>query len=178
MSKFAAAACIVSSAQAYADPPWHSTVLEVQGPQGPLRGTLLVPADAASGGAVVLIVPGSGPTDRDGNGASGLRAASYRLLAEGLAMQGIATLRIDKRGLFGSASAVSNPNDVTISAYADDVARWVSALRQRSQASCIWVLGHSEGGVVALAAAPHVPGICGLVLLATPGRRIGQVLRA
>jgi len=179
LSKFlAAAACIVSSAQVYADPPWHSTVLEVQGPQGPLQGTLLAPAGATSNKAAVLIVPGSGPTDRDGNGASGLQAGSYRLLAEGLAMQGVATLRIDKRGLFGSGSAVSNPNNVTIGAYADDVARWVSALRQRSQAPCVWVLGHSEGGVVALAAAPRVPEICGLVLLATPGRRIGQVLRA
>ncbi|HEY0746873.1 MAG TPA: hypothetical protein VGD63_09255 [Steroidobacteraceae bacterium] len=62
------------------------TLLEAPGPTGPLRGTLLAPAEYQ--GAVVLIIPGSGPTDRDGNSPAGLSAGSYRLLAEGLAARG------------------------------------------------------------------------------------------
>ncbi|HYC97794.1 hypothetical protein [Brevundimonas sp.] len=61
----------------------------------PLHGTLLSPGTPPR--AVAVILPGSGPTDRDGNSPSGVNAGSYRLLAEGLAEHGVATLRIDKR---------------------------------------------------------------------------------
>jgi pimeloyl-ACP methyl ester carboxylesterase len=151
------------------------TSIEAPGPLGPLRGTLLVPQPP--GGPVVLIVPGSGPTDRDGNGPLGLHAASYRLLAEGLAAKGVATVRIDKRGMFGSADAVADANAVTIKAYAADVHSWIDAIRSVTRASCIWVLGHSEGGLVALAAAQGDADICGLILVAAAGRPLGQVLR-
>jgi hypothetical protein len=73
-----------------------------------------------SGPAVVLIIPGSGPTDRDGNSGLGVKASTYRLLAEALAERGIASARIDKRGMFASAGAVADPNHVTISDYAAD----------------------------------------------------------
>ena len=67
----------------------------------PLHGTLLAPDSPA---AVAVILPGSGPTDRDGNSPMGVSASTYRLLAEGLAAQGIATVRIDKRGIAASAA--------------------------------------------------------------------------
>ncbi len=147
--------------------------LQAPGPQGPLVGTLLTPGGAAP---VVLILPGSGPTDRDGNNPLGVRAASYRLLAEGLAEQGIASLRIDKRGLFASAGALDDANAVTLADYADDVLAWTAVLTRRGS-SCVWLAGHSEGGLLALAAAQHDADICGLILIAAPGRPIGEVLR-
>ena len=52
---------------------------------------------------VVLIVPGSGPTNRDGNSLHGLNTDTYKLLAQGLAARGIASVRIDKRGMFSSS---------------------------------------------------------------------------
>jgi len=169
----------LARAAAAAEP--RETPLEAPGPLGPLKGTLLAPAAAdAPGAPVVLIVPGSGPTDRDGNHPQGVKASTYRLLAEGLAAQGIATVRIDKRGLYGSASAVADADAVTIEDYAGDVRRWVDAIRKASGAGCVWVLGHSEGGLVALAAAATAqqdPAVCGLVLVAATGRPMGQVLR-
>ncbi len=60
------------------------------------------------------MIPGSGPVDRDGNSPQGIKAASLRLLAEGLAANGIATVRVDKRGMYGSAAATPNANAVTI----------------------------------------------------------------
>lgn len=149
--------------------------IDAPGPSGPLRGTLLSPA--AHDVPVVLIVPGSGPTDRDGNGPNGLRASTYRLIAEGLLGHGIASVRIDKRGMFGSASAIPDAHDVTLDDYATDVHSWVTAIRQRTGVSCVWLLGHSEGGLVSLVAAQHAADICGLILVSTPGRPIGQVLR-
>jgi pimeloyl-ACP methyl ester carboxylesterase len=149
--------------------------VEAPGPLAPLRGSLL--GAERTGTPLMLIVPGSGPTDRDGNGPLGLKASSYRLLAEGLAAQGIATVRIDKRGMFGSAAAVPDANAVTVDDYASDVRAWVQALRRRTSAACVWVLGHSEGGLVAMVAGRRDPDICGLVLVATAGRPLGQVLR-
>ncbi|MDR5781573.1 hypothetical protein QCE63_19410 [Caballeronia sp. LZ065] len=61
----------------------------------------------------MLIVPGPGSTDRDGNNPFGVQAATYRLLAEGLFDRGIASVRIDKRGMYGSASAMPDADDVT-----------------------------------------------------------------
>jgi pimeloyl-ACP methyl ester carboxylesterase len=127
--------------------------------------------------APVLIVPGSGPTDRDGNNPLGVLAAPYRLLAQALAKRGFTTVRIDKRGMFGSRAALADANAVTIADYAVDIHSWVTAIRQRTGARCVWVLGHSEGSLVALVAAQQPGAICGLLLVASPGRRLGIVLR-
>jgi hypothetical protein len=144
------------------------------GPEGPLAGTLIDPDPK---GPAVLILPGSGPTDRNGNNSGGVAGGPYRQLAEALAADGIATLRVDKRGLFGSKAALADPYASTTAGYADDVHAWVRMLRQRSGRRCIWVLGHSEGGLVALQAAQAPEGICGLILLAAGGRPIAAVMR-
>lgn len=144
------------------------------GPQGDLAGTFV---DAGKGAPVVLIIPGSGPTDRDGNNPLGVTAAPYRLLAEALADKQVSTVRIDKRGMFGSKAAVADANAVTLADYAADTHAWVKAARERTRAKCVWVLGHSEGGLVALTAAQQPQGICGLILVSTAGRRLGDVMR-
>ncbi|WP_345719646.1 alpha/beta hydrolase [Qipengyuania qiaonensis] len=149
--------------------------IEAQGPDGSLSGTMLRSSEGEE--AVALIIPGSGPTDRDGNNPMGVKASSYRLLAEGLAAQGITTVRIDKRGMFGSAAAVSDPNAVTIADYVSDTASWVREIREQTGASCVWLIGHSEGGLVSLAAAQEVDGLCGLVLVAAPGKPMGEMIR-
>jgi uncharacterized protein len=151
------------------------SVIEAPGPQGPLVGTLQTAA--TENGPVVLIIPGSGPTDRDGNNVLGIKASSYRLLAEGLAERDIASVRIDKRGMFASKAAVLDGNDVTIADYATDVRAWIGAIRQRTGAHCVWLLGHSEGGLVALATAQNPDQICGLVLVAATGRPLADVMR-
>lgn len=148
--------------------------ITAKGPQGSLAGTLVAAGDGAP---VVLIIPGSGPTDRDGNNPLGVTSASYRLLAEALALEGIGSIRIDKRGMFASRAAVPDPNDVTIAAYAEDVHAWIAATRAETGADCLWLLGHSEGGLVALEAAQKSEGVCGVVLAASVGRPAGVVLR-
>lgn len=151
-----------------------SSEISAPGPLGPLAGTMI---EADRDAPVVLILPGSGPTDRDGNNALGVKATPYRLLAEALAAQGISSVRIDKRGMLGSRAAIADPNAVTIADYAADVRAWIGAIRKRTGASCVWLLGHSEGGLVALKAAQQPAGICGVILVSSPGRRLGVVMR-
>jgi uncharacterized protein len=150
--------------------------IEAPGPNGPLKGLMLSP-DAARA-PVVLIVPGSGPTNRDGNSLRGLDTDTYKLLAKGLAANGIASVRIDKRGMFSSHAAIPNGNDVTIADYASDVHSWAKTIGEKTGAKCIWVLGHSEGGLVAMVAAKdNPPDICGLLLVATFGHKFGDILK-
>jgi len=158
-----------------AAPQSVETGLEAPGPAGALRGTMLQPE--TSKGPVILIIPGSGPTDRDGNNPLGVKASTYKLLAEGLASKGIPAVRIDKRGMFGSAGAVADANAVTIDDYAADVHAWLDVIRTKTGAPCVWLLGHSEGGLVALASGKSAGDICGLILIATAGRPLGEVLR-
>lgn len=147
--------------------------VHIAGPHGVLEAEQIAVDGAAH---AVVIIPGSGPTDRNGNSPRlGLSTDTYRLLAEGLALRGITSLRIDKRGFYGSVGAISDPNEVTIAAYAEDVRDWV--YHASDLASCVWIIGHSEGGLVAIIAAQDpLESLCGLILLATPGRPIGQLM--
>ena len=150
--------------------------IEAAGPSGALHGTLLAPVGARA--PVALIIPGSGPTDRDGNNPLGIRAATYRLLAADLARRGISSVRIDKRGMFGSAAATADANAVTIADYVTDVHAWIQVIRERTGTACVWLLGHSEGALVAMVAARTQPDLCGLILVSGAGRPLGEVLRA
>ena len=152
----------------------HERPLTAPGPLAPLSGTLL---DAGKRAPVVVIIPGSGPTDRDGNNPLGVTAASYRLLAEALARRGITSVRIDKRGMFGSKAAVANANNVTIADYAADAHAWARAARTATGAKCVWLLGHSEGSLVALAAGQDRRDLCGVISVSGVGRRFGTVIR-
>ncbi len=145
------------------------------GPQGPLKGSYL--EANASPAALVLIIPGSGPIDRDGNGPGGWRTDMYKLLAEGLSQRGISSIRIDKRGMFASRQAIDDPNDVAIGTYADDVHAWMDVAKAMTGSKCVWLLGHSEGALVSLKAAQAATDLCGLLLVAAPGRPIGTLLR-
>ena len=146
------------------------------GLQGDLVGTVQGTLDADT--PVVLIHPGSGPTDRDGNSPLGVAGSSLRLLAEGLEARGIASVRIDKRGMAASAGAVTDPNDVSVDAYAADIAAWTDTIAEASGAECIWLLGHSEGGMHTLAAANADPDrYCGILLVASVGRPLAETLR-
>jgi pimeloyl-ACP methyl ester carboxylesterase len=142
---------------------------------GAIAGTLEMPTASAGPIPVVLIIAGSGPTDRDGNNALGAKTDAYRMLAQALAARGIASVRYDKRGIALSEPAMQFP--VTFSIYVDDVAAWVKMLRSDPRFSRVVLVGHSEGSLLALLAAAqtHVDGV---VSLAGAGRPFGDLLVA
>ena len=140
----------------------------------PLHGTLLSPEGAVQATAVIL--PGSGPTDRDGDSPLGVTAGTYRLLAEGLAAEGVATVRIDKRGIAASAAAGPAEADLRFGTYVADAVAWAAEAAKQTGQPCAWLIGHSEGALVALAAADDDK-VCGLILLSGAGRPAGAILR-
>ena len=152
------------------------TRLSIEGPSGALQGTLAAP-EGGPKTPVAIIIPGSGPTDRDGNSRLGITAGTYRLLAEALAAKGVSTIRIDKRGMFGSSVAAADADNVRMTDYAADVRAWGQEAQKRTSARCAWLIGHSEGSLVALITAQQPEGICGLILVAGAGRKMGDILR-
>lgn len=141
---------------------------------GELHGTMV---NARNSDPIVLIVPGSGPTDRDGNNPMGMRTDAYKLLAEGLIENRIASVRIDKRGMFGSANA-GDPNITSPQAYVDDIHAWIDAIKaERKSDECVFLLGHSEGALMVSLAAAGRKDVCGLILVAGMGRKMGDVIK-
>ncbi|MEM9601157.1 MAG: alpha/beta fold hydrolase, partial [Pseudomonadota bacterium] len=83
----------------------------------------------------------------------------------------------DKRGMFASAAA-GDPNAVSVDIYAQDYRNWTDRLREETGNDCVYLLGHSEGGLMVSAAATQMEtGLCGVILVAAPGRMLGDVLR-
>ena len=101
--RLAALTVVFYTITAHAAPPAAETHLDA----GALSGTMLGPKTS---GAAVLIIPGSGPTDRDGNNRLGGKGSPYKQLAERLAKRAVTTIRVDKRGMFGSSGATANAN--------------------------------------------------------------------
>ena len=150
---------------------------------GDLFGTLTVPAGAGAH-PVVLIIAGSGPTDRDGNSpapvAPGktLRTDSYKLLADALAANGIASVRYDKRGIAASAGAMAGrrESDLRFDDGIDDAAGWINMLRSDPRFSTVVIAGHSEGSLIGMVAAQHAHAD-GFISLEGAGRPAADVLR-
>jgi hypothetical protein len=125
---------------------------------------------------VALLLAGSGSTDHDGNGPQ-IKPATLKKLSEQLAQRNIAALRYDKRGAGGWKPEFGRPEDFRFKDYVDDAVALVSYLRSSGKFSTVVLVGHSEGGLVAILTARRVP-IDRLVLLATAARRQGDLVKA
>ena len=143
---------------------------------GTIYGTLELPSGSGPF-PLVVIIAGSGPTDRNGN--SPLipgKNNSLLLLADALRERGIASLRYDKRGIGESAKAMVSEADLRFDTYADDAAAWVNQYRKDPRFTTITIVGHSEGSLLGMLAAQRSP-TDGYVSLEGAGRPADQVLR-
>lgn len=119
---------------------------------GDLKGTLVVP-DAVKKFNLVILQPGSGPTDRNGNNPLGVKAKSYRLLADELAKNKIASLLIDKRGIGASSKSGRAEADMRFDDYVNDLTGWVELMKKDKRVKKLIIAGHSEGSLVGMIAA-------------------------
>ena len=118
---------------------------------GTLHGTLDLPAGTAPC-PVVVIIAGSGPTDRDGNQPL-FRNDSLKLLGRALAAKGIAALRYDKRGIGESAAAGPAEKELRFEVYVGDAVQWLAWLRGNDRFLRVGLVGHSEGSLIGMLAA-------------------------
>ena len=125
---------------------------------------------------IALLIAGSGSIDHDGNGPQA-KPATLKKLSEQLVARKIATLRYDKRGAGGWKPVFGKPEDFRFKDFVDDAAALVSYLRGNGKFSRLVVVGHSEGGLVAILTARKVP-VDRLVLLVTAARRQGDLVKA
>jgi len=141
-----------------------------------IGGTLVVPRQATGRVPVVVIIAGSGPTDRNGNSLMGIRPNSYAQLAWRLAERGIATLRYDKRVLPATKGTV-DISRLTLDDFAADARAAAELLAKDVRFSRVVLLGHSEGSALALSAARPGPPVAGVISVSGLGRPFGVVLR-
>ncbi|WP_081328030.1 alpha/beta hydrolase [Lysinibacillus sp. FSL M8-0337] len=124
---------------------------------------------------VVLIIAGSGPTDKDGNSAIAGQNNSLKMLAEGLAQDGIASVRYDKRGIGDNASLLKKEEDITIDQYVDDAVQIIHALSANQAFSSVHIIGHSEGSLIGMLAAQKI-NVESFVSIAGAGRTADTLL--
>jgi hypothetical protein len=146
-----------------------------------LFGTLTTP-NQKNGVPGVLLIPGSGPTDRDGN-QPGLQTNLLKQIAQNLAENGVASLRFDKRAT--KTYQMLWPTDpkklndfFSWNNFEQDIRAAFSALKNTAGVNpknCS-LLGHSEGDVFAIDLATELKP-ASLILMATPGRTLSEVLK-
>jgi hypothetical protein len=121
------------------------------------RGTLYGEVETPEGDGpfpVVIIIPGSGPTDRDGNSpALPGKNDSLKLLAEGLKDNGIASVRYDKPGAGKNIQLSVAEEDMRFDHFVHDAVSWVKLLKENDTYSNVGIIGHSQGSLTGMLAA-------------------------
>jgi len=161
-----------TKAQSDEDKAYRSSEVAIFNGRDTLRGTLLLPISKVKP-AVVLIIAGSGPTDRNGN-QFGMANNSLRFLAEELATNGIASLRYDKRGV-GFSRSNQAESEVVFDDFIEDATIWLTMLKESGNYSKVLVAGHSEGSLIGMVAVQKVS-IDGFISIAGSGQRIDRIL--
>lgn len=140
---------------------------------GELKGTLSIPDENSS--TAIMMIAGSGPTDKNGNSAMGLNNNSLKMVAEQLTENGYAVLRYDKRGVAGSQSAVSDPLSVRFDHFVDDAKSWLKFLSDRGYNRLI-IIGHSQGSLVGMLAAQNNKNVVAFISLAGLAEDSGEAI--
>lgn len=142
---------------------------------GDISGTLTIP-DNAETSPIVLIIAGSGPTDRNCNAPLGVNTNAYKMIAEELAKNGISTLRFDKRGIAKSQAAQTSEKGLNFETYINDAVAWIKLLKSDKRFTQLYILGHSEGSLIGMRAAAQT-NVSGFVSVAGVGRPADKILR-
>ena len=159
--------------QVVTDSVKESTPVILHTQTGDIEGTLTIPL-AAERMPVALIIAGSGPTDRDGNGPL-IKTDTYKQLAHALSLHKIAALRYDKRGVGKSMAAMKSEKELRFDDYVQDAREWIAWMRQDKRFTGIILIGHSEGSLVGMLAAQE--GVDRFISLAGAGFSADSILK-
>lgn len=140
-----------------------------------LFGSLCLPKNTNNKVPIVLIISGSGPTDRNGNSMMGVNN-SLKYLAQNLAEKGIASIRYDKRGIGESILPDFNESKLTFDLYIQDANDWINLIRNDKRFNSIIVAGHSEGSLIGMLASKQ--NVDKFISIAGAGESIDHILKS
>lgn len=141
---------------------------------GDIEGTLSLPANSDAC-PIVIIISGSGPTDRDGNNPM-MKNNSLKMLAAELNKSGIASLRFDKRGIAASKTAGLSEADLRFDTYVNDVLSWIEFIKSKNKFSNIIIAGHSEGSLIGMIASQN-KNVNKFISIAGPGQPADMLIK-
>lgn len=140
-----------------------------------LYGTLQMPESTKGKPNIVLIIAGSGPTDRNCNSAMGLKSNAFKMLADSLAKAGIASVRYDKRGVGESMGASGPESETRFNDMVNDVINFIQKIKKDGRFAKIIIAGHSEGSLIGMIAANKEP-VDKLISISGAGESADKIL--
>lgn len=150
-------------------------MLSVETEHGELKGELLLPEEEGPY-PIALIIPGSGPTDRDGNTTTlPGKNNSLKMVAESLAENGIASIRYSKRGAGENQEAIIPESELRFEDFVNDAKSWLQKIHRDERFTKVSVIGHSQGSLVGMLAMQEA-GADYFVSLAGAGKSIDEVM--
>jgi uncharacterized protein len=170
---------IASNSSALRMAPFRMDTTRVAVSGGELCGVLTTSLYRTQDGKtpLVIIIPGSGPTDMNGNSIGGVTAQSYLMLARDFADRGISSYRYDKRGIGASAALTTEESQLSFINGVVDVKSIVAYFINDERFSSIILLGHSEGSLIGMLATT-APGVKKYISLAGPADNASTLLKA
>lgn len=154
--------------------PFHEDTVSIVRDGGQIYGSLIIPSQEKKP-SIVLIISGSGPTDRNGNNPM-MTNNSLKMLADSLAIVGIGSIRYDKRGVASSMKAGITEIDLRFEDYVKDAIAWVEYIKNDKKFSKVIIIGHSEGSLIGMITASQIP-VSGFISLAGPGESADLVIK-
>lgn len=143
--------------------------------EGELSGRLMSPQTSGKS-HLVIIVPGSGPTDRNGNNPQSGQNNNLLMIAEALSDAGHYSLRYDKRGIGESQNLIRKESDMDFHDSINDVLSWINLYRNDERFDEIILLGHSEGALVAAEACSMSADCGGLISVSGTATRAHELI--
>lgn len=139
-----------------------------------ISGTLLYPQKVVAPVGLVIIISGTGPTDREGNSGE-MTNNAIKLLAEGISNHKMASFRYDKRGVGKSLHASITENDLRIDHYVQDVLSLIHFFEKIGRFSSISIVGHDDGALIGMIACQKA-GVKQFVSISGSGRTADLLL--
>lgn len=143
--------------------------------EGNLKGRLMLP-NSDNHETLVVIIPGSGLMDLNGNIAPDSNPNSLLMVAEFLADSGYYSLRYDKRGVGENSELISSESDIDFHNAIDDVVNWVNMYREDSRIKHIVLFGHSEGALIGSQVSIMLDDIDGFISVAGMAMSTEQIM--
>ena len=139
-----------------------------------IKGTLFSPEKVSSKTKLVILIAGSGPTNRSGNSTIGGINNSLKYLAEGLTRNGFAVFSYDKRIFAQMINKTIDEKTLSFEDFINDAKDVVTYFKAQKKYAKIIIAGHSEGSLIGMVASKT--NVDGYVSLAGAGRPIDEVL--